>query len=168
LILINRGDDETRTAEVFLDLYAEDITSGVFLMVFSWDGASWMQWESYKEMKNYSIYPKEGDCYIYFKVMDRAGNIAEPVCNSIVFNKTRSTVEVVPDEDAPEEESPERVISVIDVNSNSVALVVIIIIFILIVILPYLIRIVRRHRQEAPDGEVLEPEIAFVPKIGGR
>jgi hypothetical protein len=62
-----------------LFLSANDNTSGLDRMCFSNDGSTYSGWEPFSQVKNWSI-PASGDkLKIYVKVMDKAGNEADPV-----------------------------------------------------------------------------------------
>lgn len=76
-ILINNGESSTNETSISLSLSAKDSGSGVHLMSFSEDGDSWSDWEIFSLMRSYHFSEKGGDRTIYFRVMDRAGNIAK-------------------------------------------------------------------------------------------
>jgi len=84
-IYINYNAGKTNSSTVELALDAKDSGSGVELMAFSQDGLTWTDWEIYSKLKEYELASGFGEYNIYFKVMDRAQNIAEPVFSSIVF-----------------------------------------------------------------------------------
>ncbi len=85
-ISINNGATETISPSVSLNLNAFDDTSGVQKMAFSTDGFNWTSWEAFNQESSYTLLSEDGEMTIYFKVMDIAGNIAEPVYASIRLN----------------------------------------------------------------------------------
>ncbi len=87
-ISINLGAGETNSTSVYLELSAVDDTSGVFEMSFSSDGNNWDAWENYSKSKTYTLTSGDGTKIIYFKVKDRAGNIAKPISDTIVLKAT--------------------------------------------------------------------------------
>lgn len=93
-IMINNGAKETDSESVTLNLRALDSLSGVCQMSFSSDGFLWSSWENYTYTKSYVL--SEGDEVktVYFKVMDEAGNIAEPIKTTIKL-KTKSSTSVL-------------------------------------------------------------------------
>jgi hypothetical protein len=76
-IEINNNAKYTRNSEVQLDLEAFDKYSGIDLMSFSFDGDDWTEWESFKKTYSLNLPNIEGEKTIYFRVKDKAGNIAE-------------------------------------------------------------------------------------------
>jgi hypothetical protein len=97
-ILNDSSDQEANS--INLKLIAFDNTSGVDQMSFSLDGETWSSWEDYIVVKSHVIpLEKEGN-KIYFKVKDRAGNVAEPVNTTIPTkvdpekSKTKSTLDL--------------------------------------------------------------------------
>ncbi len=85
-IRINNGSLTTNSRLVSLQIRALDDTSGVEQISFSTDEVVWSDWENYSEVKDYLLTPMDGLKTIYFKVKDRAGNIAEPQSSSITLN----------------------------------------------------------------------------------
>lgn len=84
-ILINNGASETNNQEVTLSLDAADNISGIFHMSFSLDGETWSTWEVFSELKYYTLSDGDGEKTIYLRVMDNAGNIAEPFSATILL-----------------------------------------------------------------------------------
>jgi hypothetical protein len=87
-ILINNGDSFTKESNVILNLNAHDGGSGVEEMGFSSDGISWSPWEDYTITRSYTMLPGDGVKNIYFRVRDKAGNVADPVYAQIVVDTT--------------------------------------------------------------------------------
>ncbi len=85
---INHGISITNSTIVDLDLNAVDDTSGVYRMAFSSDGEVWSDWEGFEATGYYELTTGDGEKRIYFKVIDKAGNIAEPVSATIILNTT--------------------------------------------------------------------------------
>ncbi len=63
---------------ITLKLTAFDNTSGVSQMAFSLNGENWSPWEAFSTTKFYELSAGGSSNTIYFRVNDRAGNIAEP------------------------------------------------------------------------------------------
>ncbi len=78
-IMINNGAIETNSESVTLTLDASDATSGVYQMSFSSDGITWTSWEPFQGETDFTLPPNDGEKIVYFRVIDNAGNIAEPV-----------------------------------------------------------------------------------------
>jgi hypothetical protein len=88
-ISINGGAEETNSTKVNLFLKAEDVTSGIHQMSFSEDGKTWSDWEDFKDVISYTVSEGDGGKTIYFRVNDKAGNIAEPASTSIILNTSK-------------------------------------------------------------------------------
>jgi hypothetical protein len=91
-IFINNNAKETESKKVMLSLTAFDETSGVHEMAFSSDGINWSDWEDFSKTASIDLSSGYGEKIIYFKVMDRAGNIALPVIDTITLNNPRSEI----------------------------------------------------------------------------
>jgi hypothetical protein len=87
-MLINDGEKQTNSTSVNLKLFALDNLSGISEMSFSYNSKNWSQWEKYSEFKKYYLLNEKGNNTIYFKVKDRAGNIANPISETIFINTT--------------------------------------------------------------------------------
>ena len=85
-IRINNGASETNSTLVNLKLNAGDALSGVYQMSFSTDGENWDAWRNYTNTTSYNLSDGDGEKTIYFKVKDRAGNVAEPVSATIFLD----------------------------------------------------------------------------------
>jgi hypothetical protein len=76
-ISINKGDKYTRSRDVELKLQATDSGSGISKMAFSADkGMSWSNWEPYNSTTSFRLPKGDGEKTVFFKVKDRANNIA--------------------------------------------------------------------------------------------
>ncbi|UCH89792.1 MAG: hypothetical protein JSV49_03865 [Thermoplasmata archaeon] len=104
-ISINDGAAKTNSTTVELSLYAIDETSGVYQISFSFDGNVWSQWEYYTDERSYLLTDGNGVKIIYFRVIDHAGNIAEPVNDEILLVTTPPDVE---DDDLLEHKQPDK------------------------------------------------------------
>ncbi len=87
-ISINAGSEETNSTEVGLKLSAQDDTSGLFRMAFGNDGITWSSWLPFNHESSFTLPSNDGDKTVYFRVKDKAGNIAESVFSSIILNTT--------------------------------------------------------------------------------
>ncbi|MCK5562519.1 MAG: hypothetical protein KAJ51_18100, partial [Thermoplasmata archaeon] len=85
-ILINNGALETNSTLVTLKLNASDALSGIYLMSFSTDGENWDTWRNYTNTILNDLSDGDGEKTIYFRVKDRAGNIAEPASATIFLD----------------------------------------------------------------------------------
>jgi hypothetical protein len=131
-ILINKGAAETNGTAVIIGLFALDNLSGVHQMSFSNDGINWNAWENYIEKRPYYLAPGLGIKIIYFKVMDYAGNIAEPANASIVLNSPPELSKRVPTE----------------VSSTELEYWIILFILIIILIIIFILGLVLFKKQE--------------------
>lgn len=87
-IKINEGNKYTNTRDVRLLLNAEDSCSGVSEMAFSSDGKGWSTWFDFETTTHHILEKEDGSKRVYFKVKDKAGNIAEPVIGFISLDTT--------------------------------------------------------------------------------
>jgi hypothetical protein len=62
--------------------------SSVFEMSFSFDGSTWTPWEPFTDEKTIELSSGDGVKSIYFRVKDQAGNIANPVSDSVTLDTT--------------------------------------------------------------------------------
>jgi hypothetical protein len=84
MVMINNGAGETNESIVTLNFNAVDDTSRLHAFSTSNDGTVWSSWENFTYVKYYNLAPGDGAKIVYFKVMDSAGNIADPVSATIV------------------------------------------------------------------------------------
>ncbi len=87
-IYINNGEEYTATTGAVLSLTAEDLGSGVSQVSFSTDGLIWSSWENFNSTRNFNLQTGDGEKTVYLRVIDHAGNIAEPVSESIFLDIT--------------------------------------------------------------------------------
>jgi hypothetical protein len=85
-ILINAGATYATSPNVNLTLSATDATSGVSLMQFSNDGASWSLLEAYNTTKPWSLTAGEGTKTVFVRFKDAAGNTSGTFTDSIVVD----------------------------------------------------------------------------------
>jgi uncharacterized membrane protein len=88
-ISINDDATETSSTAVTLSLSALDDLSGAYQMSFSTDGVTWSTWENCTTPKEYTLSSDYGEKKIYYRVRDRAGNIATPEEDSITLVKSK-------------------------------------------------------------------------------
>ena len=84
------NSDEIYTNTSLVNLYAEavDFVSGVSEMSFSPDSLTWTSWEPFNQISLITLPVNDGKKTVYFKVSDKAGNIAKPVSDSIILDTT--------------------------------------------------------------------------------
>jgi hypothetical protein len=85
-IIINNNDKYTNSSSVSLNLLGYDSLSGISEMSISFDPNNWQDWEPFKPSKSVSLPPGDGDKKVFFKLRDKAGNIAVPVFDSIILD----------------------------------------------------------------------------------
>ncbi|WP_455391977.1 Kelch repeat-containing protein [[Eubacterium] cellulosolvens] len=85
-VRINDNAQYTNSRNVKLDLRGIDDLSGVADMTYSFDSITWLPWESFQGTRYLSVSSGDGEKIVYFKLRDNAGNIAEPVFDSIVLD----------------------------------------------------------------------------------
>ncbi|WP_455392588.1 Kelch repeat-containing protein [[Eubacterium] cellulosolvens] len=149
-ISINNGDSETNATLVNLDLSAFDNTSGINEISFSIDGESWSDWESFVSERLFTLPPNDGEKTVYFRVKDRAGNIAEPISTKIMLKTT-----------PPEEESypPKR-------SSDSIEIWMILLIIIIILIAIIIAGLIIKRKKHIDQEPPLLPVGALTIKPG--
>ncbi len=96
---INNGSAITNSIYVNLTIYSEDPDSGIYQMSFSTDKQSWSDWEYFRKVKPHRLSIGDGTKTIYVRIIDLAGNIAEPVSDSIILNSTSNLNNQKPPED---------------------------------------------------------------------
>ncbi|MCK5559641.1 MAG: hypothetical protein KAJ51_03570, partial [Thermoplasmata archaeon] len=85
-IIINDNAEFTTLPSVTLSLYAEDLESNVTSMSFGTDGESWSDWEPFSTKRTFTFPGEDGEKSVYFRVQDRASNIAEAVFDKITLD----------------------------------------------------------------------------------
>jgi len=86
-IIINNGKSETDSTKVSLGLNAKDDLSGIYLMSFFTDNETWTEWEEFTYERAFTLSNQDGIKTVYFRVMDKAGNIGKPVATTIELNQ---------------------------------------------------------------------------------
>jgi hypothetical protein len=142
IIYINKDEPETNSPSVNLKLSAADDTSGVYQMSFNTDGDSWSEWEDYADTKSLILQSDDGEKIVYFKVKDRAGNIAEHVDDSIIMVSIQN----------PDSEEPPT-IGYLESNLIFILFLIIILIMISLFIVAYYHRTKKRKQQEELAGQ---------------
>jgi ribosomal protein S27E len=87
-ISINDGAIFTTSPSVKLSLRAFDAdpSSGLSLMQFSNDGNAWTDWQPFSAVRAYDLPAPDGQKVVYFRVRDRAQNVADPARASIILD----------------------------------------------------------------------------------
>jgi hypothetical protein len=88
-ISINDNDQYSSSEVVSLSLEAYDSLSGTHQMAFSFDGVSWTSWEQFTGVNKILLPSGDGTKNVYFKVKDRANNIAIPVYDTITLDSKK-------------------------------------------------------------------------------
>jgi hypothetical protein len=87
-VYIENKSGAIESQNISLRLDAADALSGVSRMSFNLDDTKWSDWEVFKTKRIFDLPNENGKHTIYFRVMDHAGNVADPVSLSFVI-KTR-------------------------------------------------------------------------------
>jgi hypothetical protein len=87
-ISIDGGQEFTSSAMTTLSLVATDTNSGIFEMTLSNDNIEWSPWMPFTTTKSNILPSGDGEKHVYFKVSDKAGNIAGMVSDSIILDTT--------------------------------------------------------------------------------
>jgi hypothetical protein len=85
-IKINNGAPVTYSTEVTLALRSIDDLSGVAQSSFSFNNRSWTEWKTYFNSTFFNLPNVDAEYTIYFRVRDKAGNIAKPTSATISLN----------------------------------------------------------------------------------
>lgn len=85
-IVINNGDEYTSSHSVQLHLSASDRNTGVAKMQFSNDNEMWTRWTDFSNNFSYTLPTGDGKKTVYFRVMDKAGNIGNIASDSIILD----------------------------------------------------------------------------------
>jgi hypothetical protein len=85
-ILINNGSAFTEFRDVVLRLGAVDDTTEVDAMSVSNGGQNWGEWQTFGNLYYHKLSEGEGNINVYFRVRDSAGNVADSVSASILFD----------------------------------------------------------------------------------
>ncbi len=87
-IIIDSGATSTSDRSVNLTLDADDTSSSVADMAFSFDGIVWQAWQPYATSASVVLPDVEGRATVYFRVRDTLGNLADPVSASILYDRS--------------------------------------------------------------------------------
>jgi hypothetical protein len=87
-ISINDGAEFTITNDVTVKLNAVDTGSGLTQMSYSKDGNVWSDWEPFKSTAIFYLDYSDGTKKVYYRVMDKAGNIGLPASDTIIMDAT--------------------------------------------------------------------------------
>lgn len=90
-ITINNDVVFTNSTSVILTVYAYEADK----MSFSSDNSTWSDWEMYSTAKSWILIIGDGIKYVYFKVKDKAGNVASSVYDTIILDTTPPTTVVL-------------------------------------------------------------------------
>ncbi len=138
-IVINKGFMETNSTAAILNVSAYDELSGVDKIAFSTDGNNWSMWEPYIQKRVFNLSAGDGEKVIYFRAVDRVGNVAEPVNTSIILNTT------IPEK---EQAKPDKVTERME---TWLFWLILLIIIISLIILGLMKRRRDRKKQQTPD-----------------
>jgi hypothetical protein len=153
LMIINNGDQETYSTNLSLNLNAYDALSGVFCMSFSTDGYIWIPWMPYNTSMFLQLLPEDGEKIIYFKVNDRANNIAGPISETIFLN---TSIQKINDTEKEDEELPRKITFW---NEYWLFIFIIILIIIVTMILVSIIKLKKRSikNPQSPEKDTINP-----------
>jgi len=101
-ITIADGAVYINSPSVTLTLTAEDVTSGIAVMRFSFDDTSWSSWEMYATHKAWVFTNGDGLKIVYVQFMDNAGLISFNN-DSIILDTTEPTAEAGVDQSVNED-----------------------------------------------------------------
>jgi hypothetical protein len=86
-ISVNANSEVTNNAMINLNLTAFDSLSGVEFMSICTLDQPWTDWEIFQKQSEYELSSGNGQKIIYFRVMDKAGNVAIPASTTIILNE---------------------------------------------------------------------------------
>lgn len=90
-LIISGGVPFTNTPIVSLGISATDSLSGIASMQFSTDGSTYSDWEAYSTTKNYILTGGGGLTFVYVRFRDKAGNISDPILDTITLDTAGPT-----------------------------------------------------------------------------
>lgn len=120
-ISINKGDKYTKSRDVELKLQATDSGSGISEKAFSTDnGITWSSWERYNSTISFRLPKGDGEKAVFFKVKDRANNIAMANDTIILDSKAPMFISIMVNKDIiyTKTREIEIVIEINEVTSN--------------------------------------------------
>jgi len=127
-------------------------------MSFSNDNSNWTEWKKFSNLVNYTLPTGDGLKNIYFRVMDRAGNLADPVCAIIILNTT------VPD--YYNNEKPKNDPDFSGFSSLPIFwILLVIILFSLLIIFSYCIYLRRDLKKEPKVKDAIMAKRSKIPKV---
>lgn len=89
---LDGGAPATNDPTVTATVVATDDLSGVDVMQFSVDGATWLDWTTYTPTILWSFSPPDGPKELWVRVRDRAGNLSSPAHAVIALDTVPPTV----------------------------------------------------------------------------
>lgn len=92
-VMINDGEAVTDSFGVSIKIAAKDELSGIWMKAYKVGDGNWTPWVIWQGSANISF--SEGLNTVFFRTMDRAGNIAEPVNTSIIIDTRGPTVVLI-------------------------------------------------------------------------
>jgi PKD repeat protein len=90
-VTIAEGATYTKSPTVTLTLSAEDATSGVAKMRFSYDNSTWTSWEPYTSSKAWTLTANDGIKTVFAQFMDNAGLTSPIYQDTITLDATTPT-----------------------------------------------------------------------------
>jgi len=160
---INTGDEKTNSTKVLLKLDAIDDVSGVMYHSLSTDNKTWSDWEIYTKALFYNLSSGDGEKTIYLRLMDRAGNIAEPVYDSIILDT--STEQEPGNGNGNEKPDDKKETGDKSADSNFEFILILIIIVIVIVLVITMLILKRKKGEKDTSQPTLEvPDAEGIPE----
>jgi hypothetical protein len=140
-IEINDGSATTKSTSVSLKLNAVDTGSGLDKMSFCTLVQTWCDWEDYSDTRTYDVISESGQKIVYFRVTDKAGNVATPVSSTIVLNLQE---DITPDKEKTQSEEGFQLFSLMNI---------IIIVIIIVIVLILVAVVLNRSKKKAVEEE---------------
>jgi hypothetical protein len=169
---INAGDSETNSTFITVDLTAANGGSDIDAMSYIADGGTWSAWEAFSSTLSLEVSEGDSEKLVYIRVRDKAGNIAEPVYDSIILKTATGQdddiVDDVIDDDITDDTKPDGDSTTTTDDKKSEAgnylwLVVIVIEIIVVIIMMLL---VKRRKEKAEISQIThEPMPAPSPDL---
>jgi hypothetical protein len=142
-IIINDGALSTERTEVTLKLTASDQLSGVDKMSFCTLDQNWSSWEDFSDVRSFNLTTENGEKQIFYRVKDKAGNIAVPASARITL--------VLPTPET-QKQKPD------DTNWLLLILIIIIIIVILLISIKMIVNKKKRNKSISSEGQDLNQD----------
>jgi parallel beta-helix repeat protein len=99
------GEACTNSTSVTLNLSANDITSGIAKMHFSYDNNTWTPWETYASSKAWTLTTGDGTKIVYVQFMDNSGLISFTYQDTITLDITQPSANAGQDQKVNVEEA---------------------------------------------------------------